>query len=415
MLESYPLITTVVSSVVLAFLLGLLANRLKLPTLLGYLVAGILLGPNTPGFIADIHLAEQLAEIGVILLMFGVGLHFSTDDLLQVHKVAVPGATIQMSLTTLICLGVAMFFGHSFIESLIFGVTLSVASTVVLLRALEQYKLNDSHIGKIAVGWLIVEDIAMIVILVLLPIVSEMFYNPEKINAYLIAKTSIITIAKISSFIAIMIIVGKKLLPKLLLIIAKTKSHELMVLGIIAISSGFAFLAYSIFGASFALGAFMAGFVLNESKIGRKSAEKSLPLRDIFAVLFFVSAGMLFNPFVIIQEPALILLTFVLVVFGKGIVAYFIMRAFRQSFYNSLILAASLAQIGEFSFILAALSLKLNIFSTTVYNMVIASAIISITINPFLFKIVRRYDWKENLKDTINVKSLVGNLSNKLH
>lgn len=401
MLESYPLITTVVASVVLAFLFGLLANRLRLPTILGYLLAGIMLGPNTPGFIANINLAEQLAEIGVILLMFGVGMHFSTDDLIKVHRVAIPGAIIQMSVTTLICLVVAMMLKHSFIESLVFGVTLSVASTVVLLRALEQYKLIDSHVGKVAVGWLIVEDIAMIVVLVLLPVFAEIFTAGKSLDLHMVLQTVFFTLAKITTFVVAMIVIGKKLLPLLLVAIAKTKSRELMVLGIIAISSGFAFIAYTLFGASFALGAFMAGFVLNESEIGRKSADKSLPLRDIFAVLFFVSAGMLFNPTVLIEEPILIVVAFLLVVVGKSAVAYFIMRVFKQGLYNSLTLAVSLAQIGEFSFILAALALKLNIFSNVVYDMVIASAIISITINPFLFALTKKY------KPIVNIQSVL--------
>lgn len=391
MIESYPLITTIVSSVVLAFLFGLIANRLRLPTILGYLLAGVMLGPNTPGFIADINLAEQLAEVGVILLMFGVGTHFSTKDLLRVHKIAIPGAIIQMSVTTLICLFVAMFMKHSFLESLTFGITLSVASTVVLLRSLEQYKIIDCHVGKIAVGWLIVEDIIMIIVLVLLPLFPDISSSGEEERLYVIMKLIFLTILKITVFVIIMLIVGKKLLPRLLVIISKTKSRELMILGIIAISSGFAFIAYTLFGASFALGAFMAGFILNESEIGKKSADKSLPLRDIFAVLFFVSVGMLFDPSILIKEPILIIIAFLLVVLGKAIVTYFIMRAFRQSFYNSIILAISIAQIGEFSFILAALALKLNIFSSTIYNMVIVSAIISITINPFLFKLVEKF------------------------
>ncbi len=391
MIESYPLITTIVISVVSAFMLGLLANRLHLPTILGYLLAGVLLGPNTPGFIADSHIAEQLAEIGVILLMFGVGQHFSIKDLARVHRVAVPGAIIQLSVTTAICLAVAMFLRHDFLESLVFGLTLSVASTVVLLRALEQYRLLDSHVGKVAVGWLIVEDIAMVVALVLLPVFSDMLSEDGKLDPRIVFEAVLLVILKISAFIMVMMVFGKKLLPKLLTAISKTKSRELMSLGILAIASGFAYIAYTLFGTSFALGAFMAGFVLNESEIGKKSAEKSLPLRDIFAVLFFVSAGMLFNPSVITKEPALVFAAFLLVVVGKAIITFFLMRLFRQSVYNSLVLAVSLAQIGEFSFILTALALKLEIFSHILYDMVIASAIISITLNPFLFKIVQKF------------------------
>lgn len=389
MLESYPLVTTLVSSIVVAFLLGLLANRLRLPTILGYLIAGMMIGPNTPGFIADTKIAEQLAEIGVILLMFGVGLHFSLDDLRRVRRIAVPGAIIQMSLTTLICLFVAILLGHGLGESLVFGITLSVASTVVLLRALEHYRMIDTHVAKVAIGWLIVEDIAMIMFLVLMPVVLEMTKNSNSINLEDILETVFVVAVKIAAFIIVMMFFGKKLLPKLLVSIAKTKSRELMVLGTIAISSGFAFIAYSIFGASFALGAFMAGFVLNESQIGRRSAERAMPLRDIFSVLFFVSAGMLFNPRVLLDEPALVMVAFVLVTFGKGLISYIIMSVFRQSKIDRITLAVCLSQIGEFSFIIAALALKLGIFSNVVYDMVIASAIISITINPFLFKALK--------------------------
>ncbi len=389
MLESYPLVTTLVSSIVVAFLFGLLANRFHLPTILGYLVAGMMLGPNTPGFIANAAIAEQLAEIGIILLMFGVGLHFSLDDLRRVRRIALPGAIIQMAITTMLCLAVAVLIGHHFVESLVFGITLSVASTVVLLRALEQYKMVNSHVGKVAIGWLIVEDIAMVMILVLLPVLSEMSDHGSSFGFQEVFEMVCVVSVKIFAFIVVMMVFGKKLLPKLLVAIAKTKSRELMVLGTIAISSGFAFVAYTMFGASFALGAFMAGFVLNESEIGRKSAEKAMPLRDIFSVLFFVSAGMLFNPGVLLEEPLLVFVAFILVTFGKGAISYLIMEVFRQSFFDRLTLAVSLSQIGEFSFILAALALKLGVFSNTVYDMVIASAIISITINPFLFKALK--------------------------
>ena len=395
MFETYPLIATIVTCVIFASLLGFLANRLHLPTILGYLLAGIMLGPYTPGLIADINIAKQLAEIGIILLMFGVGLHFSVKDLLNVHRIALPGAIVQIAITTLICLVVAMIMRHNFLESFIFGLTLSVASTVVLLRAFEQHKMMDSNVAKIAVGWLIAEDIIMIIILVLLPTFAYMMQ--EKVtNLQVILETIFLTIIKIIAFVMVMIMVGKKLLPKLLLAIAKTKSRELISLGILAIASGFAFIAYTIFGASFALGAFMAGFILNESDIGKKSAEKSLPLQDLFAVLFFISAGMLFDPSVLFKEPVLIIIALLLVVFGKSIVAYIIMRFFRQNVFNSLILAVSIAQIGEFSFILTALALKLGVLSPILYDMVIASAILSITLNPFLFKLAKKFKVDSN-------------------
>jgi len=393
MVETYPLITTIVVSTVFAFLLGLLANRLKLPTILGYLLAGIMLGPHTPGMVADFGMAKQLAEIGVILLMFGVGLHFSTQDILNVHRVAIPGAIAQIFITTFICTIFAMWMKYDFMESLVFGLTLSVASTVVMLRAFEQHNLLESRVGKIAIGWLIAEDIIMILLLVLLPSFATLDID-EALDLHSILSNIFFTIIKIAAFVMVMMVAGKKLLPKLLTAISKTKSRELMSLGILAIASGFAFIAYTLFGASFALGAFMAGFILNESKIGQKSAEKALPLRDIFAVLFFISAGMLFDPNIILKEPLLILIAFLLTVFGKALVAYCIMRFFRQGIFNSLILAVSLAQIGEFSFIITALALKLGVFSQTLYDLVIASALISITLNPFLFKLVESIEIK---------------------
>lgn len=390
MLESYPLVTTLVASITIAFLFGFLANRLRLPTILGYLIAGVMIGPNTPGFIANISIAEQLAEIGVILLMFGVGLHFSTNDLKKVHRIALPGAIIQMVITTFICLSIVILLNHNFIESLVFGVTLSVASTVVLLRALDEQRIIDSHVGKVAIGWLIVEDIAMVVILVLIPTFYEISGKEQTVDFYGILKAIILILTKIIAFIFIMMVFGKKLLPRFLIMVSRSNSQELMTLGTIAISSGFAFIAYTIFGASFALGAFMAGLVLNESTIGRKSAEKTRSFRDIFAVLFFVSAGMLFNPKVLIEEPILVLLSFILVTFGKAAISYLIMKFFHQTNDDSMILSVSLAQIGEFSFIFAALALKLGIFSNIMYDMVIASAIISIALNPFLFKLIKK-------------------------
>jgi CPA2 family monovalent cation:H+ antiporter-2 len=390
MLDSYPLITTIVMSVALAFMLGLIAHRLKLPTILGYLVAGIFLGPNTPGFFANAEIAEQLAEIGVILLMFGVGLHFSVADLVRVYRVAIPGAFVQMSITTMLCIAAASALNHAPLESIVFGITLSVASTVVLLRALEQYKLNHSNIGKIAIGWLIVEDILMVIILVILPVIYKILNEGGAVDSKLILEMSFTIILKIIAFVMVMLFFGKKILPKVLIAISKTKSQELISLGTLAISSGFAFIAYTIFGASFALGAFMAGFILNESKIGKKFAEKSLPLRDIFAVLFFVSAGMLFNPSVLTKDPLMVVVGIALVIFGKAIISYFVMRLLRQDIYSSAILAVSLAQIGEFSFILAAVALKLNFLSHDLYDIVIISAIFSIALNPFLFKIIQR-------------------------
>jgi CPA2 family monovalent cation:H+ antiporter-2 len=391
MLEAYPIITTIVTSVVFAFLLGFIAHRLHLPTILGYLVAGVLLGPHTPGMVANIDVAKQLAEIGVILLMFGVGLHFSARDLIMARKVALPGGIIQISITTILGVIVALLMNYSFLASLVFGLTLSVASTIVLLRALEQYHMIESSVGKIAIGWLITEDVMMIIAVVLLPLFAKMLQEGQNMDLRIILESIFLVFLKISAFVIVMTVVGRKLLPKLLIEISKTRSRELMSLGILAIACGFAFIAYTVFGASFALGAFMAGLILNESKIGKESAEKSLFLRDIFAVLFFISAGMLFDPLIIINEPKLVFIAFFLVVFGKPLAAYLIMIFFGQKKYDSLIMAISLSQIGEFSFILSALALELEIFSPTLYDTIIASALLSITLNPFLFKLAKKF------------------------
>lgn len=386
--QSYPLITTIVFSVVFAFLLGFIASKTKLPTIIGYIVAGIVLSPNTPGFIADINIAKQLAEIGIILLMFEVGLHFSTKDLRNVHFIAIPGAIIQMLISTILSALCVYLLDYNWLESLIFGISLSVASTVVMIRQYEQYRLNNSQTAKIAIGWLVIEDIAMILVMVTLPTIAFMMKNNNQINGAVIMENIFIIISKIAIFTIAMVTIGKKLLPSFLMTIHKTKSRELVSLSILAIASGFAFIAYAIFGASFALGAFIAGFILNESEIGRKTVDKTLPLRDIFAVLFFISVGMIFNPAIIVKNPLLILLTTFLVIFGKGIIAFLIMRIYKKNKYESLILAVGLAQIGEFSFILSALAMKLDIISQNLYDMIIASAIISITLNPLLFKMV---------------------------
>lgn len=386
MIHAYPLITTIVSSIFFAFLLGLIASKLRLPTIVGYLAAGMLLGPHTPGFVANLDLAKQLAEIGIILLMFGVGLHFSLKDLVDVNKIALPGASFQIVASTLIGVYVVYVMGHGFLEGLVFGLSVSVASTVVLLRLLEQHHMVHSDVGKITIGWLVVEDIVMVFAIVLLPIIVNSTAD-NNLSFSEIGSTILIMFAKISAFIVIMVVVARRLLPKLLVFIAKSKSQELMSLGTLSIAMGFAFIAYTLFGASFALGAFLAGMVLNESVIGKKAANQSLPLRDLFSVLFFISVGMLFKPSILIREPLLVLATLAIVVIGKPIAAYIISRALRQTIHNSWIIAVSLAQIGEFSFILASLALKLNIFSPNLYDAILASALISIAVNPLLMKI----------------------------
>ncbi len=287
----YHLINTIVVSLVAAFIFGLGAQKLQLPTIFGYLVAGIMVGPYTPGFVADISLAKQLAEIGIILLMFGVGLHFSFNDLVKVKNIAIPGALFQMLVATLIGAAAVMIMGYDLLTGLIFGFSLSVASTVVLLRALEQRKLLDSPSGKIAVGWLLVEDLAMVLALVLLPVMAEMMKDGEPITFSIIFSETLEVMLKVAGFFLFMGLVGRKLLPVILVAIAKSKSRELLTLGTLAIALGFAFIAYKAFGTSFALGAFLAGLVMSESDIGQKAAEQSLPMRDAFAVLFFVSVG----------------------------------------------------------------------------------------------------------------------------
>jgi CPA2 family monovalent cation:H+ antiporter-2 len=384
--ESYPLIITIISSVVYAFVLGLITNYFKLPAILGYLLAGIIIGPYTPGFVADVAVAKQLAEIGVILLMFGVGMHFSFQDLLIVRFVAIVGATLQVAITAIIGLLIFHFSSFALLESLLIGICLSVASTVVLLKGFEQEKLLNNKIGKMAIGWLIVEDLLMVLFLVMLPIIIES--NTGKINWQdFLIKLSIILL-KIVIFVATMVILVKKYLPKLLHKIHQIQSSELMSLGIIAISGGFAFIAYNVFDTSLALGAFMAGFILNESDAGKKMAESSLALRDLFTVLFFIATGMIFNPAILIQKPLLVFAVFSLITIVRPAVVFILMKMLKQNKQDSLIMACGLAQIGEFSFILGALALKMGSFSNILYDLIIAGSILSIAFNPFLFKIL---------------------------
>lgn len=381
----HVLINTIIASVVTAFIFGMAAQRLKFPAILGYLLAGIMIGPHTPGFVADVQLARQLAEIGIILLMFGVGLHFSFRDLLHVRRVALPGAIIQMCSATFIGAFVMTLMGYDFIQGVIFGFSLSVASTIVLLRLLEQHRLLDSEGGKIAVGWLIVEDIAMVIALVMLPIISEIIHNNQPLNISFIAITALEVLFKIAGFFVFMLIIGRRFLPWLLVTVAKMRSAELSTLGTLAIALGFASIAYVVFDASFALGAFLAGMMLNESEIGRKAAKNSLPMRDAFSVLFFVSVGMLFDPLTIMKQPVAVLVTFLIIVAAKGFIALLIIRWFRQNREVSYIVSIGLAQIGEFSFILGSLGLIKGLITQDLYNLILAGAMLSIMVNPFLF------------------------------
>jgi CPA2 family monovalent cation:H+ antiporter-2 len=393
-----PLITTLVAGFVLAFLFGTIANRLKLPPLVGYLIAGILVGPYTPGYVADQNLALELAEIGVILLMFGVGLHFSLKDLLSVRFIAVPGAIAQIAFATLLGWAFGVWLGWSHGGSLVFGLALSVASTVVLLKALQERRIVDTEKGKIAVGWLIVEDLAMVMALVLIPAVAGVA-GGDKVHAdpmalklsqmlgFDLGISGVIglTVIKVAGFIGFMLIFGRKLIPWILHHIAHTGSRELFRLGVLAIALGVAFGAATLFGVSLALGAFFAGMILSESPLSHRAAQESLPLRDAFAVLFFVSVGMLFDPASIMRDPLPVLATVAIIVIGKSVAAFLIVIAFRKSAGTALIISASLAQIGEFSFILAELGVGLGLMPKEGRDLILAGAIISIILNPLVF------------------------------
>jgi len=385
-----PLITTIVGGLVLAFLFGMLANRLRISPLVGYLLAGVLAGPFTPGFVADTNLAPELAELGVILLMFGVGLHFSLKDLMAVKSIAIPGAVAQIAAATLLGMGLSWALGWPMMTGLVFGLCLSTASTVVLLRALEERQLIDSQRGQIAIGWLIVEDLMMVLALVLLPALAGLF---EEGNASVttIMIDLLITIGKVVAFMVLMMVVGRRVVPWILARSAATGSRELFTLSVLALALGIAFGAVEFFDVSFALGAFFAGMVLNESELSHRAAHDTLPLRDAFAVLFFVSVGMLFDPMILVQQPLAVLGALAIIVFGKSLVALALVMLFGHSKRTALTISVSLAQIGEFAFILAGLGISLNILPESGRNLVLAGAILSIMLNPILFAILERY------------------------
>ncbi|MFJ5437071.1 YbaL family putative K(+) efflux transporter [Pectobacterium brasiliense] len=385
-----PLISTIAGGLVLAFLLGILANRLRISPLVGYLAAGVLVGPFTPGFVADTSLASELAELGVILLMFGVGLHFSLKDLMAVKSIAIPGAIAQIAVATLLGMGLSAMLGWSLASGLVFGLCLSTASTVVLLRALEERQLIDSQRGQIAIGWLIVEDLAMVLTLVLLPAFGDMI-GAEHANTSKLLTDLAWTIGKVIAFITLMIVVGRRLVPWVLAKSASTGSRELFTLAVLAMALGIAFGAVKLFDVSFALGAFFAGVVLNESELSQRAAHDTLPLRDAFAVLFFVSVGMLFDPMILVNDPLSVLITLAIIVFGKSAAAFALVRLFGHSKRTALTISASLAQIGEFAFILAGLGIVLGLLSEEGRNLVLAGAILSIMINPLLFTLLERY------------------------
>jgi CPA2 family monovalent cation:H+ antiporter-2 len=383
-----PLVATLVAALGVAFVLGTLAHRLRASPLVGYILAGIFIGPFTPGFVADRGLATQLAEIGIILLMFGVGLHFSLKDLLSVRAIALPGAAIQVAVATLLGMGLARAMGWSSGAGLVFGLALSAASTVVLLRALQGRRLLETERGKIAVGWLIVEDLAMVLTLVLLPAVAGLL--DESRSAPVIDKRDLalalaVTLGKVAAFVVLMLVVGRRLIPLLLHYVAHTGSRELFRLAVLTVALGVAFGAAELFGVSFALGAFFAGMVLSESELSQQAAAESLPLRDAFAVLFFVSVGMLFDPTIILREPWPALATLLIIVLGNSLASFLVVLGFRHPLPTAALIGVSLAQIGEFSFILAGLGVATGLLPSEGRDLILAGAIISIILNPFLF------------------------------
>ncbi|MDP1604256.1 MAG: cation:proton antiporter [Legionella sp.] len=398
--DTLPLITTIAMGFGLALFMGFIAVRFKLPPLVGYLLAGVVIGPFTPGLMADVQIAQELAEIGVMLLMFGVGLHFSLSDLIRVRKIAIPGAIVQMVAATLLGGGSALMWGWSYGSALIFGLSLSVASTVVLLRALEERRALDSINGHIAVGWLLVEDLAMVVVLVLMPPLSQWLGGNTGSLPQPLWLVLGITFLKVSTFIAFMLLVGRRFFPKILWHVARTGSRELFTLCVITAAISIAYVAAKLFGVSFALGAFFAGMIMRESSFSHRAAEESLPLRDAFAVLFFVAVGMLFDPSVLINQPFKVLTVIGIIVVGKSIAAFFLVLAFRYPLQSALIVSASLAQIGEFSFILAELGVRLGMLPVEGRSFILAGALISMAINPLIFKLIDPvYAWvKSHLK-----------------
>ncbi|KQO12525.1 sodium:proton antiporter [Acidovorax sp. Leaf76] len=396
--HSVNLISTIAAALGLALALGFVAARLKLPALVGYLLAGVVIGPYTPGFVADMAMASQLAEIGVMLLMFGVGLHFSFGDLLAVRRIAVPGAVVQMMVATALGMALAVWWGWSWGGALVFGLALSVASTVVLLRALETLGILDSHTGRIAVGWLVVEDLAMVLVLVLLPPLAGSLggngAQGQAVDGAALWTTLGWTLLQVGGFVALMLLVGRRLFPWVLWQVARTGSRELFTLCVVAAAVSIAFGSAALFGVSFALGAFFAGMVMRESEFSHRAAEESLPLRDAFAVLFFVSVGMLFNPSVLWDRPVQVLAVVAIIMLGKTLAAAALVLAFRYPLNTALTVSASLAQIGEFSFILVALGSSLGLLPAEGASLVLAGALISMALNPMLFRaIAPLQDW----------------------
>ncbi|HEY8257440.1 MAG TPA: YbaL family putative K(+) efflux transporter [Gemmatimonadales bacterium] len=426
------LITTIAAGLGLALIMGYLATRIGVPPLVGYLVAGIIAGPATPGFAADVQLTSQLAEIGVMLMMFGVGLHFSIQDLMAVRRVAIPGALFQIGAATAMGAATAHWWGWSFGEAVVFGIALSVASTVVLLKALEARRVLESVNGRIAVGWLVVEDLAVVLVLVLLPALAGVLGGNATADAAAAARglwgSLALTLGKVAAFVVLMLVVVKRLLPRLLWAVARTGSRELFTLAVISAAVGVAYGAAELFSVSFALGAFFAGMAMRESALSHRAAEESLPLRDAFSVLFFVSVGMLFDPTIVLQEPLKLLVVVAIIMVGKTAAAIGLVLALRYPLSTALTVGASLAQIGEFSFILAGLGVSLGLLPPEGQSLILAGALISITLNPLVFtaieplqawvrsrsalarKLERRDDPLAELPSTVEVQTLTGHV-----
>ncbi len=395
MFHDTPLLSILVIGLLLACILGTLVRRFKISSIVGYLLAGILVGPHTPGFVADQSIALELAEIGVILLMFGVGLHFSLKDLVSVRAIAIPGAIGQVAFSSLLGFGLAYAMGWSQGAGLVFGLALSVASTVVLMRHLRECKLFDTDHGKIAIGWLIVQDIMMIFVLVLLPAIVPLL-NEQTIQKDLsiaeaqnLAVTLGITLGKVVAFVVLMLVLGRRIIPIVLHFVDETGSRELFRLCVLSIALSVAFIAAKLFGVSFALGAFFAGMILSESKLSRRAAEETLPLRDAFAVLFFISIGMLFNPDIILHQPWHVAVTVCVIMLGQSVTALAMMVMFRQKMEAALFIASCLGQIGELSFILAEQGVSLGVLDEQGRDLIMAGAMISIFLNPVLFYIFK--------------------------
>jgi CPA2 family monovalent cation:H+ antiporter-2 len=391
MFHDAPLIAVLVFGLSLAFVFGTIANRLKLSPLVGYLLAGVVIGPFTPGFVADPHLTLQLSEIGVILLMFGVGLHFSPRDLMSVRAIALPGAILQVGIAAALGYGVARLVGWPPGAAIVYGLALSVASTVVMMRALQERHLMDTGRGRLAVGWLVVQDLITVLALVLLPPLATVLKGGAAPEAAALEISLALTFGKLALFAVLMFVIGRRAIPWMLHYIAHTGSRELFRLAILTVALGVAFAASELFGVSIALGAFFAGMILSESQLSQRAAEESLPFRDAFAVLFFVSVGMLFDPRTFIRDPEALALTVAVVVVGSAGSALVLVRLFGQPWSTAIFLGAGLAQIGEFSFILADLGIGLKLVPDRARDLILGTSILTILVNPILVRIADRF------------------------